>query len=313
MRSKLSIFLVGAFITSALVLLFASCDKDDKDPDTVVGKWYVHKEVETWTYQGDTEKWEWIYDIDLDVDYYGATFYEIGEKTITLYYNESDQSFDEEEISYELNGGKIIAIYTEGTYEQRDTVNFKFEDGMLVLWDKYEDEGGTEEFNIYLKKYSGSIPPASWLEPLPDDIFEPDNTYETATTIAVGETTDFHTTTSGDVDWFKFDAASGKKYLIQVSGYIDGYLRLYDTDGSTLLDYNDDNYVEDVVVSHWGNPALLWDCPSSGTYYFSVKGYDSYDVGYYKVALSLSNLTNQKEKTKSIDSKQKHKGFWLFK
>lgn len=313
MKTKLRVFLLVAFVTSALVLLFTSCDKDDKDPDTVVGKWYVHKEVETWTYQGGTERREWIYDADLDVDYYGASFFEIGKKTITLYYNEPDQSFDEEEISYELNGAEIIIIYTEGVYEERDTVSFKFEDGMLVLRNKYEYEDGTEEFITYLKRYSGSIPPASWLEPLADDSFEPDNNYETATAIAVGETTDFHTTTSGDVDWFKFDAVSGETYLIQVSGYVDGYLSLYHTDGSTLLDYSDDNYTVDVEISYWGNPVLLWDCPSSGTYYFSVKGYDSYDVGYYKVALSLSNLTNQKEKTKSIDDKRNHKGFRLFK
>jgi titin len=106
------------------------------------------------------------------------------------------------------------------------------------------------------------------------DTFETDNTYATASTIVVNgalQVHNFHA--ANDEDWSKFSANAGQTYTITTS-YLgsanDTFLELYDKNGATQLEWNDD----------CGGPASCiqkWVAPSSGTYYVRVHNY--YDEG----------------------------------
>lgn len=84
--------------------------------------------------------------------------------------------------------------------------------------------------------------------------------------------------TGGDVDWFRFSAGAGTCTL-QTGGGEDTYLTLYGTDGTTVLDEDDDG---------GGNllSLITWDIPAAGTYYASVRLYDNSDTGAYSLAVT---------------------------
>ena len=188
---------------------------------------------------------------------------------------------------------------------EKDTMYYSFQDDMLVLNRTYYYSEGTEEITIYLKKYSGTIPPASWTTELSNDNFEPDNTYQDATSLQVGSESEIHVIVAEDSDWFKFNATEGENYLIQVLGYFDSFLDLYGTDGQTHLGSDDDNNYDIDVDFNYGTAAvMLWNCNASGTYYFKVRGYSTYSEGYYRVKVSTSDLVPVKKDILSKDKKE---------
>jgi len=115
------------------------------------------------------------------------------------------------------------------------------------------------------------------------------NTYEQAT--LVFPPASFAATLSycGDVDYFAFDASAGQSYDILVS-LPDGQLEdstvwLYDTDGRTLLQWDDDG-------GHGLGSRLVWTAPANGTYYFAVDSYALWDsLGQYAVEIAPGSLT----------------------
>jgi len=94
---------------------------------------------------------------------------------------------------------------------------------------------------------------------------------------------------SGDMDWVKFNAVSGQNYVIQTSnngGYADTVLYLYDTDGATLLDLNDD-----AEGLGWASQ-ITWTAPTDGTYYLLVEHFDPNAFGCTAVyGLSVTPTT----------------------
>jgi len=94
----------------------------------------------------------------------------------------------------------------------------------------------------------------------------------------------------GDIDFFSFTALAGQTYDILVSlsseGLDDSTVWLYDTDGATLLAWDDDGGFD------WGS-RLLWTAPAAGTYYLAVDSYEFFEpVGGYSVEIILSDLTS---------------------
>ena len=99
-----------------------------------------------------------------------------------------------------------------------------------------------------------------------------DDTYPEAKSIAVNgalQAHNFHV--AGDVDWVKFAAVANRAYTITTSSLgtsNDTVLELYATDGTTLLEWNDDC---------WGlglaSCIKKWVAPASGTYYVKVRNY----------------------------------------
>jgi len=93
-------------------------------------------------------------------------------------------------------------------------------------------------------------------------------------TNGVSQTYNIHS--EGNPDWVKFYAVAGVTYTLlttDLGGHADTVLYLYDTDGSTLIDYNDD-YWELGYASH-----IDWQPDVSGMYYASVAHWDPWAYG----------------------------------
>jgi hypothetical protein len=158
----------------------------------------------------------------------------------------------------EVDEGDIMGWYSEGY-----PGNVSFDENYDIVW-----PGGT----FYVDFALPNIEPDSW---------EPDDTYIDAWDIYVNDVY-YHSITNGDVDWLVFEAFAGNTYSITTSsagGYdVDTVMGLYDTNGVTLLDENDDygdGYFSQLIFS----PGVY------GWYYVKVRGYDVGSIGEYDITL----------------------------
>lgn len=126
---------------------------------------------------------------------------------------------------------------------------------------------------------------------LPSVLFAQDDhgdTYSAATPISTdGTLYDGEIETGGDVHYFSFSAASGYGYVIltsQLGGGCDTVIHLYDTDGTTELDWDDDGGTEQLASR------IVWQANSQGTYYVRVKHYNDTDTGTYKISITGTHL-----------------------
>lgn len=115
------------------------------------------------------------------------------------------------------------------------------------------------------------------------DMYEPDDVYTSASTIIVNGGGQSHTTHDSDnVDWLKFDAINGNDYTIETYNLDpdqDTMLYLFDTDGTTQLDLDDDS--GDGLASK-----ISWTCPSDGTYFIKEVPYGADDLGPYDISVT---------------------------
>jgi len=118
---------------------------------------------------------------------------------------------------------------------------------------------------------------------------EPNDTPGQANTLPLGVTGDTNASlsSSSDVDWFKLTVIQDHTYVFEtynVSPYLDTRMALYDTDGSTQIDYT--------YSSGTGNTLsrISWQAPANGTYYlrvssssgagpYSIRALQKYDEG----------------------------------
>ena len=109
------------------------------------------------------------------------------------------------------------------------------------------------------------------------------DTYDTATALTIGTGTDGSIETQGDVDFFSFSASANTTYTIEtsLSTLDDSIIYLYDTDGSTLLTYNDDRTPGSDLSS-----LIKWNCQTAGTYYVKVKAFSTSQTGSYTITVS---------------------------
>ena len=121
------------------------------------------------------------------------------------------------------------------------------------------------------------------------DSYEPDDSYTEANWIKTDNTKQFHNFhVAGDHDWIKFNATAQTTYAIKTSDLgpdSDTYLYLYNTDGTTLINSNDDG---------GGGLAsrIVWACPSNGVYYGMVRHWSGSASGpntYYNLSISIEN------------------------
>jgi len=88
---------------------------------------------------------------------------------------------------------------------------------------------------------------------------------------------------SSDVDYFEFNATNGVQYTLDTSQLetgCDTEIKLFDTDGTTLIDSDDDG--------GWGFFAsrIDWVATASGTFYVSVEPMWSSSIGTYKISVT---------------------------
>lgn len=114
------------------------------------------------------------------------------------------------------------------------------------------------------------------------DGYEFDNTSSEAKTIPTNGSIQHHSFfPAGDVDWMKFAARAGERYLIRTMDLapgVDTVLQLYSTDASTLINQSDDE-VDGVL--RWSK--LLWTAPTDGIYYLKVFDFNTTSTGNYSL------------------------------
>lgn len=76
----------------------------------------------------------------------------------------------------------------------------------------------------------------------------------------------------GDVDWYAFNAVAGELITGELAAGFDSTLGLFGPDGTTLLAFDDDDFVG------FGS-ALYLIAPVTGTYYFAVSGFPDTTFG----------------------------------
>jgi len=113
-----------------------------------------------------------------------------------------------------------------------------------------------------------------------EDAMESDDSSATATWIETDGSTYHHTYfAAGDEDWSKFNATSGTEYLVKTRNLANGadtFLRIYDTDGTTLLSTNDDESSDSVAS------AIQFTASADATYYIRTnRSADAIPIGKY--------------------------------
>ena len=85
----------------------------------------------------------------------------------------------------------------------------------------------------------------------------------------------------GEFEYFLFDAFAGAPYTMFTIGYglSDTVMYLYDTDGVTQLEYNDDF---NGLMSQ-----ISWSCPTTGTYVIGVRGYSPSQTGGFGLQVDV--------------------------
>lgn len=118
----------------------------------------------------------------------------------------------------------------------------------------------------------------------------------TANAIGVNGTVDGLIETYDDANFFKFQAVAGVRYTatVRLGSLYDSVMTLFGPDGRTVLALNDD-YMSGSLASR-----LVWQAPTSGTYYLAVTSYPSSGIGTFSLQLSaligpptLPSIANQ--------------------
>jgi len=108
------------------------------------------------------------------------------------------------------------------------------------------------------------------------DPTEPNDDPSTATQIAYGQSLQGTIAVSGDVDFYKFDGQAGDLVTVEVRAEVDGssldsVLTLYDSDGQTVLAFND-NFADWWWVTN-DSKLVRFPLPHDGTFYLKVEDY----------------------------------------
>ncbi|MBI5353377.1 MAG: peptidoglycan DD-metalloendopeptidase family protein [Chloroflexi bacterium] len=126
----------------------------------------------------------------------------------------------------------------------------------------------------------------------PADTLEPNDNYDgTSVTQTDGTLANNLFDIASDEDWFKFEATTGNEYVIQttsLSTSVDTILEIYDTDGVTLLESNDNG--------GGGNASsLTWQTPQDGLYFARVTQASGSSFGcdstYYFSVTTLDSIS----------------------
>lgn len=156
---------------------------------------------------------------------------------------------------YAISGlGKIYTISTLGL---TNTQGYLYQDNGTTLVDWDEDDGTDTNFYMQLAPVptgwyklkitgnSGTVGAYQFrfiMEGIVDSYEDDDNaTQHTVITPTLTDQFQYHSfSNNADEDWYIFSGVAGKTYTFYSTGAVDNQAWLFQSDGSTLIDYNDD-------------------------------------------------------------------------
>ena len=204
----------------------------------------------------------------------GVNVIEAGDYRVSgyLYENGTYDSVDYDSNTTYLNpGNQTIQLRFEGIKLRNNEYNGTYDLKYLYLYDV-----AYHQLDYRYYAYTTSYYNYTEFQPPIPDAYEPDDNPLLANYISVDgtkQTHDFHV--PGDHDWLKFNATSDISYIIETSDLgneSDTYLYLYDTDGTTEIEHDDDSGIG--LASK-----IVWNCSISGTYYIMVRHWSSSAFG----------------------------------
>jgi hypothetical protein len=147
-------------------------------------------------------------------------------------------------------------------------------------------------YNSYRGWYIDDFDVSATPPPSCGDTHEPNNTPGQATAIAYGQTLSANICPGGDYDWYAFTGTAGDKVIVdidaQVNGsWLDSYIFLLDSDGTSVRAESDDEIFADVLDSKLG-----YQLPHDGTYYIKVKAWNHPTVGGTDYFYTIRLLTD---------------------
>lgn len=162
-------------------------------------------------------------------------------------------------------------------------------------------------YNDYRGWYIDDFDISSTPPPSCNDTHEPNDTPADATTISYGQTLYADICPPGDYDFYQFVGSAGDKVVVNVDAQVDGswldsFIYLLDSDGSTVLAFNDDE-----PTSY--DSRLGYELPRDGTYYIKVRDYWHPSTGGPDYFYSIDLVTDDTPPSAEITSPQS--GAWL--
>ena len=157
------------------------------------------------------------------------------------------------------------SVFNEGEYQWQVPDYLSFTDNYRIL------VMSTSDSDNYLYTPFIAIRPYTQI-----DGYEPDNSPDRATPLSPDSMAQMHAMSTGDVDWFRFEATASVNYAIRIFTSTSTRLELFTVDG-------DSSVMEEVVHTV---KKLIWQCDSSGTYRFKVSAYSSVDLYSYQIMLT---------------------------
>lgn len=257
----MKISLSYVLLVTAILISFVSCDGTNS-PQSLNGTWLLTKNVYDGINSGGTP-------------YHSESTYEMIDSEI-LKFTGSDYTeywYDEDRYTYAYTTATITFPSSSSYTLYSTTYGYSISNGQLIVTRTYDD-GDTKM--SYYDYYSGSIPPSEWTAS--SNI---DQNFVSAATITVNAAATAASLTTADIDWYKFSATQGNTYTLTTNGGAedtDTVLVLYDTNGTSYLEDNDD-YGDDL------SSQIVWTCLSTGTYYFKVRGFSDYSTGPYTISV----------------------------
>jgi hypothetical protein len=270
------------YLTIALTLTsligLNGCDKDERDdPDLdITGRWLLKQSITTTADDPGTIYWEWSPEIAR------ARIIEFTTSTWESYQNDlcgaswANTSGDSATITYRFVHSDTLLIENtqieNNRFELRYAYVLRANELVLTSTSVGVNNSGQHIFvtESTYERYTGSFPPSEWTTTIADDEYEPDDDSTQAKSISVG-TTQIHTFSRHDNDWYSFSAVSGRSYTIETTGTMDTYLYLYDGSGAGRISSNDDYYLDE--MNNW-NARIDWTSDSSGTYLVHARAYN---------------------------------------
>ncbi|MCK4771783.1 MAG: PPC domain-containing protein [Candidatus Latescibacteria bacterium] len=177
-------------------------------------------------------------------------------------------------------GGQNALLIVETGGEMDTYLDLFDEDGSQLMSD---DDGGSDanarinlliesagRYYVRVRHYddSGSGPYRilSRIDRVIFDEFEPNNSIENATPIAVDEEEQRHTFVPGeDVDWFRFSISSGGTVTIETGGDSDTVMTLFDRDENLIAEDDDGGMAGNARIERFLQP---------GTYFVRITQFD---------------------------------------
>lgn len=116
---------------------------------------------------------------------------------------------------------------------------------------------------------------------------EPNDDPGSATAAAIGDVAEGVVNPPGDIDYYSFAAVAGQIVDLDVDASVNGstldaVLALFDTDGVTLLDFNDDFSGLD--------SRIVFEIPSDGTYFVAIQDFDGAGSATHTYSLSIGEV-----------------------